>query len=299
MGYAMGDSLGSTTFIAGLSVVLALSYFAVSSRLLPAVWTIRKRACVLGGMLLGVTGIAASILLSQGRSHPSPPPAFHRDSTPLALHRDSKDLKQSIVVPTLDTPLPNGANAVWCGTIQLSWNRLAKDILREPPRLTGDETVVARLNQGRLEERDIPSDSYLATAGFGKDGIAESVKAEMKRRFRKEVTLDTMLPDWVLVYAYLQANVVFRIPFFENTQTFHFHDSTGRDTEVRSFGIEEKREFAYRDLRKQIDVLHLMRNKANPVRLDEFIIDPCRSSSPNQIVLACVPPKATGPLPEN
>ena len=32
----------------------------------------------------------------------------------MAFNGDSRDLKQSIVVPTLDTPMPKGKNVIWC-----------------------------------------------------------------------------------------------------------------------------------------------------------------------------------------
>jgi hypothetical protein len=56
---------------------------------------------------------------------------------PVAFSGDSKDLPQSVVVPTLDTPMPEHKNVVWCGTLQLAWNRLGKDVLHQPPQVPG------------------------------------------------------------------------------------------------------------------------------------------------------------------
>jgi hypothetical protein len=212
---------------------------------------------------------------------------------PVVFNGESKDLRQSVVVPTLDTPMPQNKNVIWCGTIQLAWNRLGKDVLHQLPQVHGAETVVSRLNLAQFSEDDLSSDSYLATAGFARDGIAENVKSEMTRRFQREVKIDPMNASDILAYAFLEANADFTIPFFDNRSLFSFRDSSAKETKVTSFGIEEKHEYAYHDLRKQIGLLYLLRKKTNPEELEEFVIDLCRDSSPNQIIVACVPPKAT------
>ena len=264
-------------------MIFALVDFILSKRIRDTAWSLRKCAFVLGcGVLaeIGVMGVDA--ILSRGRSYQSPAIAFQGES---------KDLQQSLVVPTLDTPMPKGKNIVWCGTIQLSWNRLGKDVLHQPPQVQGAEAVVSRLNGAQLEEGDLPPNSYFATAGLVKDGVLKTVKSEMKQRFQKEVEIDAMEPNEILAYAYLEANAPFTIPFFDNRKAFHFRDSSGKETEVTSFGIEEKHEYAYWTLREQIEVLYLHRNGDREP--DEFVIDLCRDSSPNQIVVACVPSKPT------
>ena len=211
----------------------------------------------------------------------------------VAFNGESKDLGQSVVVPTLDTPMPSDKNVIWCGTLQLAWNHLANDVLHEPPSIQGAEILVSRLNQAQFGENDLPRDSYLATAGFARDGVVEQVRSEMKRKFHKEVDIDPLAPNDILAYAYLEANSAFTVPFFDNREQFHFRGSEGVRTNVSSFGVEEKREYAYEALREQIDVLYLVRKKADPEELEEFVIDLCRNSSPNQIIVACIPPKAT------
>lgn len=244
----------------------------------------------LGLFLVGGCGIvpwAAHLerICRRGISGPYTPP-------PLAFSGDSEDLQQSVVVPTLDTPMPKGKNVVWCGTLQLAWNRLGKDVLHELPNVQSAEAVVSRLNRMQLGEDDLPPNSHLATAGFAKDGVVEKVKSEMKQRFHKEVDIDPLKPDDILAYSYLETNAAFTIPFFDNRERFHFRESSGKKTEVSSFGIEEEHEYAYKALREQIDVLYWHRNENEPDPT-EFVIDLCRDSTPNQIVIACVPQKAT------
>lgn len=222
-------------------------------------------------------------------------PRYKGPYTPptVAFSGDSKELRQSLVVPTLDTPIVEGRNVIWCGTLQLAWNRLGKDVLHQPPQIQGAEALVSRLNQAKLGEDDLPPNSYLATAGFVKDGVVKSVKSEMEQRFRKDIEIDAMAPNDILAYAYLEANADFTIPFFDYHGESRFRDHSGKETEVTSFGIEERHEYAYRRLREQIDVLYLLRNKTDLEELDEFVIDLCRDSSPNQILVAHVPRKPT------
>ncbi|NLS90614.1 MAG: hypothetical protein GXX96_00330 [Planctomycetaceae bacterium] len=212
---------------------------------------------------------------------------------PIAFIGESTDLRQSVVVPTLDTPMPKDMNVIWCGTFQLAWNRLAKDILGQPPDVKGAEAVASRLNQAKFGEDDLPLGSYLALAGFAKDGIADEVESKMARMFQKAVEIDPMDPNDILAYAYLEASADFTVPFFDGSEAFRFRDSSGKEVEVTSFGIEEKHESAHEELRDQVDVLYCRCLETGAEQPEEFVIDLCRCSSPNQIVVACIPPKAT------
>src|SRR5579883_158864 len=64
------------------------------------------------------------------KGQPSPP-----DDSPPALVVSSTELKRTVVVPTLDTPFPEGQSAIWCSSFQLAWNRFAKDFTGGPVQL--------------------------------------------------------------------------------------------------------------------------------------------------------------------
>ena len=166
--------------------------------------------------------------------------------------------------------MPRHRNVVWCGTLQLAWNHLGNDVLHGPPQVQGAEVVASRLNQVQLAEEDLPADSYLATAGFARDGVAEKVKSEMRQRFQKDAGIEALATGGILAYAYLQASAAFTIPFFENREPLSFRNSAGQEAEVGAFGIEEKHEYAYEQLRKQVGILHWLRSKANCEQLEEF-----------------------------
>src|SRR5580658_4688877 len=109
-------------------------------------------------------------------------------SPPVAFDGDSKGLKQSVISPTLDAPMPEGKNVIWCATFQMAWNRLRDDVIEEPVRVANAESVADRLNKAVLADNDLPDGSFYAAAGFAKDGIAERIRREMQERFQKEPT---------------------------------------------------------------------------------------------------------------
>src|SRR5207244_1820605 len=68
---------------------------------------------------------------------------------------NSAELKETIVVPTLDTPLSDGKSVVWCSSFVLAWNRLKHDITKGPVRLRNAEILAERLNQARESQDDL------------------------------------------------------------------------------------------------------------------------------------------------
>src|SRR5438309_763105 len=74
---------------------------------------------------------------------------------PVAFRGLSDELRQTLIVPTLDTPIPDGKSAVWCGSFQLAWNRLRDDVAHGPVRLESAQGLADRLNRGDLSEDDL------------------------------------------------------------------------------------------------------------------------------------------------
>ena len=76
----------------------------------------------------------------------------------------------------------------------------------------------------------------------------------------------------------------FTIPFFENEEALFFDGFP-----VRSFGIRKKDEHAHRKLRAQVEVLYSDHDHEDgPRGKYEFALDPCKDSSPSQIIVACI-----------
>jgi hypothetical protein len=217
------------------------------------------------------------------------------EPVPLGFNGTSDQLLRTVVVPTLDTAIPEGKNAVWCASFQFAWNRLKDDVAGEPIQLTNAQPIADRLNRSDQTEKDVEPESVYAAVGFAKDGIVERIQAEMARRFPdcSKPELDVP-PDGAVAYAFLAATCKFDIPFFENDLPFLFKDSAGGETAVGSFGIRPKEAYAYHQLRQQVRILFSSRARMHGTRsVQEFVVDLCETSRPDQIVLARVDREST------
>ncbi len=204
-------------------------------------------------------------------------------------------LSETVIVPTLDSPIPEGKSAVWCASIQLGWDRLRKDVVKGPVRVQNAEALAGRLNAAEFPEGELAPADFYAAAGLAKDGIVERIKAEMAERF-PGVPVSDLDPDaeGMLAYAFLKAGVKFDQPFFDNREPLTFTDSTGRSAQVKSFGVRKRDEYGYEKMREQVAVLYcpeeyIWREKV----VDEFVLDPCKHTNPYQLILARVGRKAT------
>ena len=208
----------------------------------------------------------------------------------------SESLERTVVVPTLDSRMPLGKNVIWCSSFQLAWNKLKQDIIGEPVQIKNAQEMSDMLNTSKVTHMDVPEDSCYVAAGFVKDGILSDIKDEMTRRFPSEAAaeFDELSANDIVAYAFLLANVKFSIPYFENEDEFIFTDSNGVATPISSFGIRPQDDYAYKKLRAQVQVLYQWRDpnslSENP---DEFAVDLCSKSKPNQIVLASIKPEDT------
>src|SRR5260370_21326760 len=84
---------------------------------------------------------------------------------------NSEQLARTVIVPTLDTPIPEDKSAILCSSFQLAWNRLKEDVIQEPIVLKGAETTASRLNDAKPSDRDLAPQSLYAAAGWARDGI--------------------------------------------------------------------------------------------------------------------------------
>lgn len=213
---------------------------------------------------------------------------------PLSFSGPSSELKDTIVVPTLDTPLPPGKSAIWCAAFDLAWKQGEKDIFKGPCRTQNGQEIAARLTASPASPEDCAPESLCVMAG-PESNVVPRIRAEMSRKFPG---VEPSLHDvgmGCLAYAYLSANVPFQIPFFDNDQPLIFESASGQRVPVASFGLRRKDESCYMELRAQVHVLFANRptDKDDPRLVGEFAVDPCRTSKPYQIVLALIKPQAT------
>ncbi len=211
----------------------------------------------------------------------------------------SSDLKQTVIVPSLQSKLDEGRNIIWCASFDMAWKELKTLYPPDFLQVKGAEETVTLLNNSQLTIDDFPAQSFYAAAGFIQNGIVKKIQAEMKERFPGESVPsfdDIITPSTEsIAYSYLQASLSFANPYFDSDTPLYFKDSNGREAKVASFGIRDEDGNKYFRLRRQVKVLSLKLDPKATSRpkLVEFALDLDRDSKPNQVILACVDPKET------
>ncbi len=210
----------------------------------------------------------------------------------------SDTLKQTVVIPTLDSPSDPGKNVIWCSSFQLAWNEIRDNVIGAPLQVVGAAEVASRLNQASERRTDLEPQSVYAAGGWIRDGIVERIEKDMAAKFPSQE-----LPDFndykemggILAYSYLTAHVPFTHPFRQVDGGFAFADSQGRETNVRGFGLWQAFLSRYEKIREQIEVLYVgWEDPDEPWGpMKEYALDLGRHTEPYQVVVAVVEPKGT------
>jgi hypothetical protein len=252
--------------------------------------TTRRRAFIGIAALLLLGALSYAIAWRHGRERevPSDPPSFDGEST---------QLRETQIVATLDTPIEAGKNVVWCAPFQLAWKEMQTGVVKGPLQIQGAGGACDRLNNAPDPSPDLPAGSFYAAAGRVGDGILAKIEKELKAAFPGAATpkFPDTAADSCVAYAYLKTGLQFPLPYFEDAHALAFVDGAGKRAPVRAFGIRREDDYAYPELRKQLKVLYASRddefeppNGAFWSGVGEFVIDLCRDSEPNQVVIARV-----------
>jgi len=210
-----------------------------------------------------------------------------------ATEVDSKNLKQTVVVATLECPLPEHKNAIWCSTFQMAWDRFKQDIIGEPIRIPEVQELADRLNRSQFPTGSVEEKSYYAVAGFVAKGIIEQVQRDMAKRFPSEPVpvFDKRyrtLPDVVLAYAFLNVDVGFLHPYYTYLRGFVFSDANGTQTSVTAFCAQASGRGKDREqVREQAEVLYY--DDSQSPGAEQFAVDLSRQTQPYQVVLTRMP----------
>ncbi|MBN2182991.1 MAG: hypothetical protein JW715_13860 [Sedimentisphaerales bacterium] len=215
--------------------------------------------------------------------------------TEIKQHREvnSSDLKKTSIVATLDCPMPEHQNVIWCSTFKMAWDKMKDDIIGEPIQVIGAEELAARLNDAKISPSDLNEDSYYATAGLIEKGVIEQIQKDITKRFPSEpvpVFSDDYrtLPNPILAYSYLNVDIGFKYPFYAYKRAFSFVDSNGVKNSVTAFcGQSEETDNDFKHVREQVDILYYEYGEEKGS--DWFAVDLCKLTQPYQVVLAAIP----------
>jgi hypothetical protein len=201
----------------------------------------------------------------------------------------SDQLQRTVIVPTLDTPMPEGKNEIWCASFQLAWDKLRNNVAKEPIQLDQNQELADRLNNAAVSEVDLPTGASYSAAGFDRDGIQDKIRSDMKRLFPGS-PVDLPEPRGVTAYGFLRTCVKFKRPYFEHKNGFRFSGAEN----VAGFGFSREQEGGFKPVREQVGVLYVtFQDELRENELTTCAVDLCVDSQPNQIVLARLPRGAT------
>lgn len=233
--------------------------------------------------LIGFIVVGGFVYLQKTRGLPPP----SNDPIPIV---DSSKLKNTQVVPTINTPIRSKSNVIWCASFVANWKNLQYELAREPIKLNKPSEFVNLLNNAPDPTSSIPKNSLYTAAGWNDKGIMEKIKNDLAKKFpdKEMPSFPNITPDSFVSYSYLEAKVPFTIPYFQNREPLEFTNGDGTKTKLSSFGIREKDDYAYETLRAQPKVLY-----STFAAAEGFAIDLDRNSKPNQIVIAVVKPEKT------
>ncbi|QDU55596.1 hypothetical protein [Aeoliella mucimassa] len=196
------------------------------------------------------------------------------------------------VVPTLNTPLTDWSNVLWCATFQVAWNRAGDDALGEPLQVEHAEEIASRLNQSEVSAADLPPGSFYAAAGLTDQSIVQTIHAEMKKQFPSVSPPTFEQADGLVAYCYMDAQVKFTTPFEECT--LEFTDGDGEKNRVEAFELHHGHDWELSSKQsKQLKLLFQVPEDVTSSTLAEFAIDLTADQEENQLLVAVVPRSET------
>ncbi|MEI8196514.1 MAG: hypothetical protein WCI73_11445 [Phycisphaerae bacterium] len=217
-----------------------------------------------------------------GRSHRE---AFSDEGL---IQANANQLHATQVTAHMEVPLQPGQNMLWCGSFQLAWN--------ETCTLAGGQLLfrgpqpesVASLNRKLFDATDLDEASYVALAGYVRDGIVDQIAARLKQKFDGHAN-PMMLPKHELsqrpqdlvAYAYLFKNLEFPVPYERGTVPLPFGNGA-----VKCFGMGPQ----YKPGREQMAGQTLIHDY---VSADNFVIELQTKTPGERLILAKITPEKT------
>jgi len=197
----------------------------------------------------------------------------------------ANELKRTIVVATPASVFDRRKNVLWCATFQLAWNE-TRTLVGEDLHFNPEPPIVSELNTSTFSTNDLDAASYVALAGFVKDGIFQRIHESLDRKFSGAASPhlipkeNSMRPQDILAYAYLFKNLEFAIPFEDLEKPLVFGG-----LELPTFGMGTPKS-GREQMASQVLILDYK-------DADDFVIELKTKSTTDHLVLAKIRPKET------
>ena len=229
-------------------------------------------------------GLMAAGMVCYARAEiPSHADSFSKEGL---LKADVSKLEDTQLVAHPDVALIENKNVLWCGTLQLAWNK-AIDLVGEKLRFFNQPPVVDLLDQEDFTSVDLDEASYVALADFERNNVEDEIRAALAKIFHGTASPELIPPrpshfgpDDFVAYAYLYKNLSFSQPF-EDNPPLDFGKS-----KVKNFGFTTNLNRLPDGLIEQVAIC----DYKSP---DDFIIKLKTKSLDDELILAKVPPAST------
>lgn len=203
----------------------------------------------------------------------------------------STQLSEILIAPTLDTPLGESGNAVWCATFQVAWNHIKDDVIGGALQIANAQPVADRLNGSPVTEAALLPGSYYAAAGRLEDGIVETIHEKMAQQFPRVQPPTFEEAVGFVAYAYLDTKATFTTPFVDTKQPIQFTDADGVAHPVSGFGLHEGTDWDL--LEKQAAQVRVLFSQAEdesrPFEPTAFALDLTADQDEQQVIVAVLP----------
>jgi len=172
------------------------------------------------------------VILLQCKSH------YSTDSNEVDIENapiDVSQLKATRITPILDAKINTGENLIYCSTFQITWNSLYKDIYKgETIEIENAPNYIKTLNSLINEPCNISEDSYVALAGFVKDGIVDKINEKLKGKFAFPIYIQNQMS--VILFSYFYKEIIFEYEFEKNKVIPHYFYFGTESVSIETFG---------------------------------------------------------------
>lgn len=202
-------------------------------------------------------------------------------------------LGQTVVLPSLDTPIPKGKNAIWHIGTPLAWNQTERELPTVHPSSSADP-VARRMRQSPASPSDVDPRSLLLAFGPNTNEFRGNLRRLLAKRFPghepRTLAEVPVRPGTYISFAFLALTVPFGRPYQDQTEGLSFLGADGRSAQVRAFGLGSEEKNGYEKERRQVRILYsrLPVSRMSPGKF-EYAVDLDRRSKPYQLVLARIP----------
>jgi len=202
-----------------------------------------------------------------------------------------------IVTPILDTEIDKDKNLIYCSTIQMAWNELSNNQLKQTLEIETPPHYLKKLNSLLKQKPLVSHDAYLVLAGIADSLTSKKIETALKNKFKGKLSDEEASFNFNITSGYAYAvSVLFKdLLFNKEYEIIEKHKIKFKDKEVfvEAFGIVETDFDTRRGLSDQFEVFH-ENDKITSLSTEElFVIKLKTKSESDEVIVSNCKPEET------